>query len=123
MPDFHEAWEEAGRDQLIRTQHERDKAYRDRAELLAVLAASMPAQLVYGADPETPTWPVLFVQTPAGQVSWHINPNDTDLFPMGLWRKAGDDDAMVWDGHDDREKSGRLLEFATVLHISRKARA
>ncbi|MEU3013390.1 hypothetical protein [Nocardia asteroides] len=111
------------RAQVAHTEQECSKAYRDRAELLAVLAVSMPAQLVFGADPDAPTWPVLFIDTPAGQASWHINPADTDLFPIGIWRKADADDVMVWDGHNDREKSWRLREFVSVLRTAREAHA
>ena len=112
----------ARRDRLAVVETEPDKAYRDRSELLAVLAASMPAQLVFGADPNAPGWPVLFIDLPSGQASWHINPKDADLFPFGIWRKADADDAMVWDGHDNREKSWRLRAFAESLRTAREAR-
>ncbi|MFC9874829.1 hypothetical protein [Nocardia salmonicida] len=109
---FHEAWEEAGRDQLIRAQHERDKAYRDRAEILAVLARLFPAYLVHDADPNAPEWAVLFITTEVGQLSWHIAPADTPLFHPDLHLSAADPWAPKWDGHTDTEKSARLRNLA-----------
>lgn len=94
---------------------ERDAAYRGRAELLAVLANVFPAQM-HEADPATPGWPVLFLDTPEGQVSWHINPDDLDLFDTDKYALANDEDPagrVVWDGHTNEEKSRRLHRLAT----------
>lgn len=53
--------------------------YRERAHLLAALAATWPSALSYN-DPTEPTLPVLYVDTPVGQVVNHINPDDLTLF-------------------------------------------
>jgi len=50
-------------------------AYRERARLVAYLATQHPAVLAY-ADPDEPEWAVVYVHTPAGQMSWHIAPGD-----------------------------------------------
>jgi hypothetical protein len=76
--------------------------YRERAYLIAHLATLHPSVLVEGADPAEPDWPVIYITLPTGQVSWHLSPDDTDLFghvPRG---------AAVWDGHDTAEKYRRL---------------
>lgn len=76
--------------------------YRERAHLIAHLAAIYPAVLQHGADPAEPGWPVLYIELPTGQASWHISPDDLDLLehvPAG---------AATWDGHDTAEKYRRL---------------
>jgi hypothetical protein len=84
--------------------------YRERAHLVAHLAASYPS--VIAPDPEEPDWPVVYVALPAGQVSWHIAQRDMDLF-----RHVPSGDAR-WDGHDVAEKYGRLDEHTRVLAAS-----
>ncbi|MFI7083905.1 hypothetical protein ACIBUR_09895 [Streptomyces anulatus] len=53
--------------------------YTERAHLLAVVVALFGGVLSY-SDPLTPRWPVLYVESPAGQLSWHIHPGDLWLF-------------------------------------------
>lgn len=76
--------------------------YRERHHLVAHLAAAYPSILVYGADPEAPDWPLIFIDLPTGQVSWHIAPADLDLFEH-VTVGTGD-----WDGHNAMEKYARL---------------
>lgn len=79
-----------------------DDLYRERAHLIAHLAALYPSVMVPDADPETPGWPILYVRLPTGQLSWHLSFRDMDLFshvPSG---------AAIWDGHDTAEKYRRL---------------
>lgn len=90
-------------------------AYRERAHLAAHLAASYPSVLVEGADADAPDWPVLFVKLPTGQVSWHISPDDVDLFPHVRRTIGGMPDAPPWDGHDTAEKYARLDAHACLL--------
>jgi hypothetical protein len=51
-------------------------------------------------DPEEPDWPVLVIETPQGQVSWHMRaeelPHDLPEHPE------------AWDGHTTPEKYQRL---------------
>ncbi len=78
-----------------------DSVYRERAHLVALLASMYPSGLDH--DPAEPEYVVMIVELPTGQVSWHIAPEDTDLFPhvRGLPRKA-------WDGHTTEEKYERV---------------
>lgn len=85
-----------------------DSVYRERAHLVAHLATLYPAALVRGADPSEPTWPVLFIDLPTGQVSWHIAPDDMDLFGHVNQWDAGSISARIWDGHTTDEKYERL---------------
>ena len=86
-----------------------DTVYRERAHLIAHLAAIYPSVLVPGADPAEPDWPVLFITLPTGQASWHISPGDVDLF--GHVQVGG----AEWDGHDTAEKYRRLDEHTKAI--------
>lgn len=54
--------------------------------------------------PHYPEWPVLLVETPAGQISYHFHekylPLIADHVPMN--------DSIVWDGHDSKQVVERL---------------
>lgn len=93
---------------------DRDRAYRERAQLLAHFAALYPSRLAY-SDWDNPEWPVLTVETPAGQMSWHINPSDADLF-----RHVHGDNQLVrdWDGHTTAEKYERLRHLTNITILT-----
>jgi hypothetical protein len=80
--------------------------YRERAHLLAHLAAIYPSH--FQSDPAEPDWPVLFISLPTGQACWHIAPDDLDLFPHVA--PGGD----TWDGHTTELKY-RRLDHATRI--------
>jgi hypothetical protein len=92
------------------TKADLDSAYRERAHLLAYLAATQESCLSL-SDPAAPDWPVLTVETPAGQMCWHIAPRDLDLFghvPNEVkWR------VPAWDGHSTAEKYERLRKLVS----------
>lgn len=81
--------------------------YRERAHLVALLTRLFPATL--WTDPGEPEWPIVYVETPAGQLSWHIAQDDMDLFAH-VSTLAGDN---PWDGHDTEEKYRRLDALCT----------
>lgn len=79
-------------------------AYRERAHLIALLAAIYPSDIGQ-TDPATPDWYVVTVDLPTGQAAWHISPDDRDLF--------GHVDLLVsssrpWDRHTTAEKYRRI---------------
>lgn len=75
--------------------------YRERAALVALLAAIYPSW--FGSDPKEPDYPVIYVQTEAGQLSWHISRDDMDLFAhVTLINEE------PWDGHSTDEKYDRI---------------
>lgn len=61
------------------------------------------------ADPNEPDWPVLMIDTPCGQVSWHFKreemPPKMPPYPRG------------WDGHSDKEKYDRLSRLVRGNHF------
>lgn len=83
--------------------------YRERAHLLAYLASLNASGLVHGADPDAPEWPVLFVETARGQMSWHIAPADVELFGhVSQYDDKTRSWLTTWDGHTTEEKYARL---------------
>lgn len=85
-----------------------DSVYRERAHLVAHLAAVYPS--IIGHDPAEPDWFVVYVKTVQGQLSWHISPDDMDLFehvPHGS--------TITWDGHSTEEKYARLEALTRAL--------
>jgi hypothetical protein len=89
---------------LERAEAERDGAYRERAHLVAHLAAIHPSHIGY-TDPNAPDWAVVIIETPTGQMSWHIADRDMDLF--GHVRPTNRI-CRGWDGHTTDEKYERL---------------
>lgn len=78
-----------------------DEIYRERNALAAALARLFPSCV--GMDKDAPDWPVLYIELPTGQVSWHFSPNDVDLLE-GIPRNDHD----WWDGHTTEEKYAHL---------------
>lgn len=76
------------------------------AERNAVVLAFAVAMEMHGyhvgkaVDPAEPDWPVLLIDTPAGQVSWHFQSHE---MPPGM-----PDYQRAWDGHDTPEKYDRI---------------
>lgn len=84
-----------------------DAAYRERAHLVAHLAALYPSRI--GVDPAEPDWPVVYVDTEAGQLSWHISAADLPLFAH-VPRGEAD-----WDGHTTGQKYARLDNLTRTI--------
>lgn len=61
--------------------------------VLTALATARSAGLAAGVrlDPTEPAWPVVFIELPTGQVSWHLPHH-----------------AQSWDGHTTEEKYDRI---------------
>lgn len=82
----------------------KDAAYEERNRVVAALARLFPAGLkrtnIPGWDEE---WHgCVYIDTPAGQLSWHFHDSQAHLF-SGLPSYGGE-----WDGHDTSEKYRRL---------------
>jgi hypothetical protein len=85
-----------------------DAAYRERARLVACLAA------VHGAhwaepdpdDPHADAYRVVCLHTAAGQMTWHVHPDDEALFGPLPTRPSD------FDGHTTAVKHARLARLA-----------
>src|SRR5687767_7492787 len=81
-----------------------DFLYKERAHLVAFLAASYPSTIRFD-DVDYPEYGVVYVQAPKGQMSWHIHRDDLHLFKHVDRERRGID---LWDGHTTPEKYERL---------------
>lgn len=88
---------------------ENNTVYRERACLIAHLTSLYPSVGCYN-DPEAPEWLVVYVEMPVGQMSWHVAPEDVDLFE-GLCIV----DQYEGDGHSTDEKYEKLQNFTSML--------
>ncbi len=75
--------------------------YRERAHLLANLAAHYPSHLQYST--EEPGYASLYISLPTGQSAWYIAEEDLDLFTH-----VRTDLLETWDGHTVLERAVRL---------------
>jgi hypothetical protein len=92
-----------------------DSVYRERARLVAHLAAIYPSAIIPGADPSEPDWPLVFVHTTEGQLSWHVSPEDVDLFEhVRAMTPEGAFGHFRWDGHTTEEKYERLARLTEI---------
>jgi len=79
-------------------------AYRERAQLVALLASLYPSHIGHN-DPNEPEWAVVTVELPTGQACWHVAPDDMHLFSH-VQRTTRI--CRGWDGHTTEEKYERI---------------
>jgi hypothetical protein len=94
---------------------ERDQAYRERAQLLAWLAALHPAVITPAPDIDEPGWQILYLTAGSSQMSWHIAPTDTELF-ADVEHVDPDDPRAQWDGHTTGQKYERIRQRVEALN-------
>ena len=86
-----------------------EEAYYDRNQL-AMLAAKLARLIGYETgwhvDDDEPEWPVLYIELPTGQVSWHI-PMAEVLDQTVIMHNH----VRPWDGHTLEEKRHRIVQF------------
>lgn len=87
-----------------------DGVYRERAHLVALLAAMLPSHI----GRSEPGWSVVIVEGPYGQLSWHIADRDLDLF-AGIRQTDPFVEADRWDGHTTELKYARVREMIAGL--------
>ena len=94
-----------------------DAAYRERAHLVALLAALNPSVIVPARDVEEPGWTIVYVYLHGDreqQLSWHIHPRDAGLFQHVQRVDLGDERA-TWDGHTTDAKYERIRAATAAL--------
>jgi len=83
-------------------------AYAERnlvAQLAAHFADELDLPVWWGVDPAEPDWPVLYIEGPTGQLSWHMPK------PEAIGRYSDPGSRLVekrWDGHTTEEKDDRI---------------
>lgn len=86
-------------DLILIEAHDTDYAERYALVLQAMAAASSKGYAVgIRIDPDDPEWPVVYIELPTGQVSWHMPQHP-----------------VPWDGHDTAEKYRRCRAFAEMV--------
>lgn len=88
---------------LVLTQaHDKAKRYDKRNEqVMQCLHYARRIGLECGIrfDPDEPEWPVVYIELPTGQVSWHV--------PQHV---------KPWDKHTTQEKYDRVMRFHAEVH-------
>jgi hypothetical protein len=100
-----EHWQPFRKPTVVDVEAERDGAYRERAHLVAHLASLYPSHIGL-TDPNAPDWAVVTVETPTGQMTWHIAATD-----LGLFEHVERSLDPVWDGHTTEQKYERLRQL------------
>jgi len=92
---------------------ERDGAYRERAHLVALLAAMTPGAVIAPAlDVDEPGWQIAYLTIGGRQCSWHISPRDVEFFAH-VEHVQADDLRAQWDGHTTDEKYEHIQRTAS----------
>jgi hypothetical protein len=121
-PRVQAAWLDVARpdaERIAELTAERDKAYGERADLVAFIAAAHTDAVIAYQDDDDDEWPVVIIETRAGQLSWHIAKADLGLFQaIGVPVVVGE---SRWDGHDTPEKYRRLAELTKAVGMSAPA--
>jgi hypothetical protein len=106
---------------INRLTEERDGAYRERAQLLALLAALHPSVIAPAPDVDEAGWQILYLRIGGSQASWHIAPRDAELYAH-VEHVSTDDRRAQWDGHTTEQKYTRIGEHAARLYAEARAR-
>jgi hypothetical protein len=102
---------------------ERDQAYRERAHLVALLAAMTDGAVIAPApDVDEPGWQIAYLTLGGWQCSWHIAPADAGLFAH-VEHVATDHPRAQWDGHTTDVKYRRIRTHTTVIAVRAAAAA
>ena len=95
-----------GRDE-VKNESSPDEAYLDR-NLCVQAMVKMAQKLGFNTGlKEDPEWPILYIDLPTGQVSWHI-PKQEILTDFPEYNGK-------WDGHNLQEKRRRLIDFMEMV--------
>jgi hypothetical protein len=79
-----------------------DEVYAERNQLVAALSKVWDSTIA--VDPDEPDWPVVLINSPSGQLSWHITVDERHRLFSHLYVSHQD----KWDGHTTEEKYRRL---------------
>ena len=101
--------------QITDLTRERDGAYRERAQLLALLAALHPSVIAPAPDVDEDGWQILYLRIGGKQASWHIAPRDTELYAH-VQHVPADDRRAQWDGHTTEQKYAHIGQHAAQLY-------
>jgi len=103
-----ESWKDALREWPLERdalRKQKDDAYTERNAVVAALSKLYPSYLAL--HPDDSEWDaerraIVFVETPAGQLSWHLHDSHLQMFRHLPWKENR------WDGHTTEQKYQRL---------------
>jgi hypothetical protein len=99
----------ASDDAALAAVKDKNAAYQERDQLVALLAALYPSWLGRDLSAGEGWGNVVYVDLPTGQVSWHVHDSEMPLFrhvsPLG----------GTWDGHSTDEKYARVQALIGTL--------
>ncbi|MFD6619999.1 hypothetical protein ACFWFB_32680 [Streptomyces albidoflavus] len=102
-------------DRAEQAETERDAVYRERAHLVALLAAMTGGAVIAPAlDTPEPGWQIVYLTLGGRQASWHIAWRDADLFKDVEHVEYGDPRAQ-WDGHTTEDKYAHIAAHTAEL--------
>lgn len=104
---------------INRLEGERDGAYRERAHLVAWLAAMHESVIAPAPDVDEPGWQIVYLYAGGWQMSWHISPRDAELF-KGVTYVAAEHPRAQWDGHQTDQKYARIRNHTRVIHMNER---
>jgi hypothetical protein len=93
-----------------------DTIYAER-DMCVSLIAKMAQELGYKVgiqQTEDPAWPLVFINLPTGQVSWHVKREELEYFPT--MRPYNE----IWDGHTTEQKYKRVTDYEPSRFYVRK---
>lgn len=90
-----------------------DEVYRERAQLVALVAHLFPAYMTQSLDIATPGWWTVFIYAGGKQLTWHISPADVDLF-WHVPKVTPTNPFVQWDGHSTPDKYERIQDYIKV---------
>jgi hypothetical protein len=108
-------WKDEG-NRRAAAEAERDRAYRERARLVALVAGGLAEQVVVApaSDVDEPGWQILYATLHGRQCSWHFSPQDADLIEH-FDHVPADDPRAQWDGHTTEAKYQHIDYLARAL--------
>ncbi|MGW7085044.1 hypothetical protein ACWGH2_16350 [Streptomyces sp. NPDC054871] len=104
--------------QATNAEQDRDGIERERAHLLAWLAALHPATTVItpATDVDAEGWHYLYITAGGWQMGWPIAPAYLPLFQRVRYVKPSDPRAQ-WDGHGSDQRYQRMRQHVRLLAL------
>lgn len=106
-----------------REQKEIQKAFWERNQLVAFLSKLFPSYLLEHTEGSylQKGWKhYILIQTPAGQISFHLDEADLPYFRHSFVLK--DESIVAWDGHSTEEKFARIQKLDLDLILNWRAK-
>ena len=84
-----------------------DNAYAERNRLVAALSRITGWPTWTATAPDAEGFSIVYIESPAGQLSWHVQDSEMEQFGPLLKGYVG----ASWDGHSTEEKYARLASL------------